>query len=40
MISAEKMAVFNAFFYPKSVAIIGVSDTERSWGRRQLDSLL
>ncbi len=40
MISPEKKAVFKAFFYPRSVAIVGVSDTERSWGRRQMDSLL
>ncbi len=40
MISAEKRAVFDAFFYPKSVAVIGVSAAEESWGRRQLNSLL
>jgi len=40
MISPEKMAVFDRFFYPRSVAVMGVSANERAFGSMYLDTLM
>lgn len=40
MISAEKMAMFGRFFYPRSVAVIGVSANEWAFGSLYLSTLI
>ena len=40
MISSQKTAVFNSFFYPKSIAIVGVSADGRGFGSGQLRTLI
>ena len=40
MISAEKIAMFDRFFYPRSVAVIGVSADERAFGTLYLTALM
>ena len=40
MMNAEKMARFEQFFYPSSVAVIGASTNEEAFGTRYLNALI
>lgn len=40
MTSSERMSIFQSIFYPKSIAVIGVSSNPQSFGTRQLDALI
>lgn len=40
MMNAEKMALFEQFFYPRSVAVIGASTNVEAFGSRYLDALI
>lgn len=40
MMNAEKMGLFDQFFYPRSVAVIGASTNEEAFGTRYLNALI